>query len=230
MKILGRIDAFGARPEQVLHTGRFSGRALVLMPLSAKTQKILFPDRLTLLAGILGLVFISLVSVGCENSMEKIKTITKSPAYPSVSRINTEIFYSDSSHIKIRVWAAKLERYTQSKDPYMTFPEGILVYFYDTAMNIESELSARSAIYYEKKNLWIARNDVVAKNNNKGEQLNTEELYWDQNTHKIYSDKFSRIQTIDGVFIGENGFEANQNFSWWRLTGGRGTVNMKDEQ
>jgi len=162
--------------------------------------------------------------------MDKIKTITKNPAYPTVSRVNTEIFYSDSARIKIRVWAAKLERYAQNKEPYINFPEGILVYFYDTAMNIESEISARSAIYYEKKQLWIARTDVVAKNNNKGEQLNTEELFWDQVTHKIYSEKFSRIQSADGVFIGENGFEANQNFTWWKLKSTRGTVNMKDEQ
>jgi len=161
--------------------------------------------------------------------MEKIKTITKSPTYPSLSRVNTEILYSDSSHIKVRVWAAKLEKYSLIKEPYLNFPEGILVYFYDTAMNITSEISAHEAIYYEKKNLWVARNDVVVKNN-KGEQLNTEELFWEQTTHKIYSEKFTRIQSIDGVNIGDNGFEANQNFTWWRIKNYRGTVDMKDEQ
>ena len=181
------------------------------------------------LPGMMGIIFNLFLLGSCENSMEKIKTITKSPSYPSLSRINTEIFYSDSSRIKVRVWAAKVEKYSQVKEPYDNFPEGILVYFYDTAMNIQSEISAHEAIYYEKKNLWFARNDVIVKNN-KGEQLNTEELFWDQNTHKIYSEKFSRIQTADGITIGENGFEANQNFSWWRIKSAHGTVNMKDEQ
>jgi LPS export ABC transporter protein LptC len=167
--------------------------------------------------------------MGCENSMEKIKTITKSPTYPSLSRVNTEIFYSDSSHIKVRVWAAKVEEFRQIKEPYAYFPEGILVYFYDTAMNIQSEISAKEATYNENKNLWTARNDVIVKNN-KGEQLNTEELFWDQVTHRIYSEKFSRIQTADGVNIGENGFEANQNFTWWKIKNYRGTVDMKDDK
>jgi len=230
MKSLGRKGAYGARPEEVFKAGRLTGRALIQNSLPAKSPKILIPYKLTSLASLLGIAFIYFCLSACENSMDVIKAVTKNPAYPSVSRVNTEIFYSDSSRIKIRVWAAKLERYAQNKEPYMNFPDGILVYFYDTAMNIESEISARSAIYYEKKQLWIARNDVVAKNNNKGEQLNTEELYWDQVKHKIYSEKFSRIQTADGVTIGENGFEANQNLTWWRLKSARGTVNMKDEQ
>jgi LPS export ABC transporter protein LptC len=230
MKSLGGNGAYGARPEQVLHAGRLTRRAPVLIPIQTKAHKISRIYKFTSLVSLLAIAFIVFLTGSCENSMEKIKIITKNPAYPTLSRVNTEIFYGDSSRIKIRVWAAKLERYTQNKDPYINFPEGILVYFYDTAMNIESEITARSAIYYEKKQLWIARNDVVAKNNNKGELLNTEELYWDQVTHKIYSEKFSRIQTADGVTIGENGFEANQNFTWWRLKSARGTVNMKDEQ
>ena len=180
-------------------------------------------------SGLLTLVIISLSLAGCENSMEKIKTITKSPTYPSISRVNTEIFYSDSSRIKMRVWANKMEYYEYVKEPYYNFPEGILVYNYDTAMNIQSEISAHEAIFYQKKFLWIARNDVVVKNN-KGEQLNTEELFWDQNTHKIYSEKFTRIQTTDGITIGENGFDANQDFTWWRIKSGRGNFIMKDEQ
>jgi LPS export ABC transporter protein LptC len=230
MKILGRKGVYGARPEQVLHAGRLTSRAPVINPFQRKSTRIFNLNNLTSLTSILIIVCIFISIASCENSMEKIKTITKNPAYPTVSRVNTEIFYGDSSRVKIRVWATKLERFVQGKEPYINFPEGILVYFYDTAMNIVSEISAHSAIYYEKKNLWIARNDVVAKNNNKGEQLNTEELFWDQEKHKIYSEKFSRIQTSDGVFIGESGFEANQTITWWRLKSTRGTVNMKDEQ
>ena len=230
MKSLGGNGAYGARPEQILKQGRLPGRAPVQNSFVSTYPKISILNKCDSLTSLFAIAFISISLLACVNSMDKIKTITKNPAYPTVSRVNTEIFYSDSARIKIRVWAAKLERYAQNKEPYINFPEGILVYFYDTAMNIESEISARSAIYYEKKQLWIARTDVVAKNNNKGEQLNTEELFWDQVTHKIYSEKFSRIQSADGVFIGENGFEANQNFTWWKLKSTRGTVNMKDEQ
>jgi LPS export ABC transporter protein LptC len=229
MKIPGRKGANSARPAKLIQTGTFSGRAPSIYTVHSFVPGMPcifhFPGPVFLAF----IIFISFLLPGCENSMEKIKTITKNPAYPTLSRINSETYYSDSSRIKVRVWAAKLERYTQTKDPYINFPEGILVYFYDTAMNIESEISAHSAVFYENKNLWIARDDVVAKNNNKGDQLNTEELFWNQNTHKIYSEKFSRIQSKDGVTIGENGFEANQNFTWWRIKNTRGDLNIKDE-
>lgn len=176
------------------------------------------------------LLFILLVFSGCENSLDVIKNMTHAQNYPTVSRQNTTIYYSDSSRVKMRLFATRLERYTQTSEPYTLFPEGVLVYFYDSAMNIQTEISAKYARYDESKNLWEAKNDVVCKNNIKGEQLNTEELFWDDNKHMIYSDKFSRIQTPDGVFIGESGFIANEGFSWWQLKGTRGTVNMKDEQ
>ena len=181
-----------------------------------------------LTAAILTLLMVLLIS-GCENSLDVIKNMTKAQNYPTVSRVNTTIFYSDSGRVKVRLFATKLERYTQSLEPYTLFPEGILVYFYDSAMNIQTEISAKYARYNEAKNLWEAKNDVICKNNLKGEQLNTEELFWDDNKHIIYSDKFSRIQTPDGVFIGEGGFDANENFSWWQLKGTSGTVLMKDE-
>lgn len=171
-----------------------------------------------------------LLLVSCENSMEVIRNMTKTQNYPTISRDNTEIFYSDSGRVKIRVYATRLERYTETEDPYILFPEGILVYFYDSTMRVQTEISAKWAKYMEKTKIWEARNDVVCKNNFKGEQLNTEELFWDTEKHKIYSSKFTRIQTADAVFIGDGGFDANQNFTWWQLRSTRGTVNLKDEQ
>jgi LPS export ABC transporter protein LptC len=175
------------------------------------------------------IILFSLVFSGCENSIEVINNLTKTQNVPTLTRKNCEIFYSDSALIRIRIFAPKLERYDLAKDPYIDFTEGILVYFYDSAMNIQSEISADVARYFEKKQLWEAHDNVIAKNNKKGEQLNTEELFWDQSTQLIYSDKFSKVQTADGVFYGDGGFKANQTFSWWKLIGTKGSVNLKDE-
>ena len=173
---------------------------------------------------------LAMLLFSCENSMEVIRNMTKTQNFPTISRDNTEIFYSDSGRVKIRVYATRLERYTQTEDPYILFPEGILVYFYDSTMRVQTEISAKWAKYLEKTKIWEAKNDVICRNNFKGEQLNTEELFWDTEKHKIYSNKFTRVQTADAVFIGDGGFDANQNFTWWQLRSTRGTVNLKEEQ
>jgi hypothetical protein len=59
------------------------------------------------------------------------------------------------------------------------------VHTYDDTLGVESNLTAKQAVFFEKKILWQAKNNVVAKNR-KGEVLYTEELFWDQRK-KLYT-------------------------------------------
>jgi hypothetical protein len=53
-------------------------------------------------------------------------------------------------------------------------------------------------------------------------------LYWDEKKKTIYSNKFARIITKDGVLVGKNGFEADESLTKWKLINTEGTVNVKD--
>ena len=95
-------------------------------------------------------------------------------------------------------------------------------------MHVIATITANYALYRENKKLWEARNDVVAKNFEKNEQLYTEELFWDQNKGILYSHKFTKIINADGVFYGDGGFTSKEDFSYWKLIGIKGKVNIKD--
>ncbi|HYX08952.1 MAG TPA: LPS export ABC transporter periplasmic protein LptC [Bacteroidales bacterium] len=175
-------------------------------------------------------IIILLSFTSCKNDIEKINTFAPAKDLPTVSGVNTEIIYTDSARLKLRIIAPELHKYDQVEEPYVEFPRGIEVYFYNENKKITSEIQAGYAIYYETKNLWEARDNVIAKNLEEGKQLNTEQLFWDQDKGRIYSDQFVKITNPDGVFYGENGFEAKQDLSKWRLKGSKGTVNLKDEE
>ena len=65
--------------------------------------------------------------------------------------------------------------------------------------------------------------------NSKGEQLNAEELIWDQNKKKIFSDKFVKVTTEDEIMFG-NGFESNEDFSEYKVKKLTGQLKIdKDE-
>ncbi|MFR7680711.1 MAG: hypothetical protein ACLU18_13125 [Bacteroides thetaiotaomicron] len=89
-------------------------------------------------------------------------------------------------------------------------------------------LTANYAIYYENRKLWEAKGNVVVVKSD-GKNLYTQQLFWNQQTKKIYSNVDSKIVQNDGrdVFIGE-GFESDEEFKDWRFTpyerphGGRG--------
>ncbi len=165
----------------------------------------------------------------CENDLEKINIVTSIDRFPDSSGEKYEILYSDSFRVKVRILAPEIERYARIDNPYIIFPKGMTAYFYDDSLKIEAYIKAKYVTYFEKKNLWEAKNNVEARNLANGNQINTEHMFWDEKKHLIYSNTRSRIVNTNGTFYGENGFEAKQDLSWYRLKKSKGIVTLKDE-
>jgi LPS export ABC transporter protein LptC len=70
-----------------------------------------------------------------------------------------------------------------------------------------------------------AKKNVVVINE-KNEKLNTEHLIWNEKTKKIYSDEFVKITTPDEIIYG-TGFEADQDFSRYKIMNIKGTITVK---
>lgn len=147
--------------------------------------------------------------------METISHLTTDPSLPGESARDVEMIYSDSGRIMIKLVSPVLNRYL-TEDPYIEFPEGLHLYFYDSAMNVKSELTANYGINYENKKTMEVKDDVVITNHEKHEVLNTEHVIWDQRIKKIYSEVFVKRTTPDGVLYGE-GFDADESLKSWKL-------------
>ncbi len=167
--------------------------------------------------------------VSCKNDIDTINLYKKKEKFADVSVKNAKIVFTDSAKTKIKIVTPLLKQYKLEKDPYTEFPEGIEVFFFNAHEEVKSKIRANYAIYYEDEELWEARDDVVTVNN-KGEKLNTEQMFWDQKERKIYSNKFTKIKTEDDIFYGQNGFVANQDMSKWRLNKSKGTVQIEDNE
>jgi LPS export ABC transporter protein LptC len=168
--------------------------------------------------------------VSCKNDMDVIRNLTKANDMPDISGENVEIIYTDSMTIKMKLVAPKLIRYDKVKEPYYEFPKGLHVYNYDGHKKMITDIVAEWATYNEVKRQWHVKNNVVAHNYQKNEQLNTEELFWDETKASIFSDKFVRITNKSGVFFGERGFESDQYMNHWKLIGSKGTLNVKEKK
>ncbi|MBN2274035.1 MAG: LPS export ABC transporter periplasmic protein LptC [Bacteroidales bacterium] len=168
-------------------------------------------------------------SCSCENDIATIKALHEEVNMPTQTGVNVEIIYSDSGLVKGKIIAPELKRFSRENDPYYEFPKGLKVLFYDRNGNVESHVQANYALYFEKQELWEARNNVIAKNEKTNEQLFTEHLFWNEKEESIYSDEYTRIINADGTFYGEKGFEARQDLTKWKLKGSKGTVNVKEE-
>ena len=74
-----------------------------------------------------------------------------------------------------------------------------------------------------------ARGNVVVINYKTGERLDTEELIWDQAKELIYSYKFVKITSEDGVLYGDT-LLADQDFSKRRILHPSGEIEVKDDE
>ncbi len=165
----------------------------------------------------------------CKNDIETINALTSELTLPDQSAYDIEISYTDSGRLKGKITAPEINKYSRREEPYIEFPKGMHVVFYDSLERATSFIQSNYSIFYEKKQLWEARGQVVAEDPQKGEKLETEQMFWDQKTEWIYSDKFTRLTNRDGVFYGESGFESRQDLTKWKLKGSSGTVNVRDD-
>lgn len=176
----------------------------------------------------LPVAFIFIVS--CKNDLVTIQDFVEEEEMPSLSGKNILWLRSDSARLTIRVKAPLIKRFDDVDEPYIEFPQGIEVYFLDSLQNVKSSIIAKYAIRYEKDYLYYARDSVVASNLKTGEWIKSEEMYWDEKKGTVYSDRFSTIKRLDGIFYGPNGFEALQDFSSWKMKKLSGSLNISDEE
>ena len=163
-----------------------------------------------------------------RNSIEKINQLTSELNAPALSVYNTEIIYSENAIIKNKMIADEINRYLNTEEPYIEFPKGIHVQFFDTTQKVTSYIKANYCIYDENTKIWTAENNVVSVNES-GDTLNTEFLVWDQNLGKIYSDRYVKITNQDGIIHGK-GFESNEDLSNWKIKQTSGTISVDNEK
>lgn len=121
-----------------------------------------------------------------------------------------------------------VEGYMQAREPYREFRKGVKITTYkdDSLTTVDAVLTANYAIYYEKRQLWEAKGNVVVEKSD-GKTLYTQQLFWNLLTKKIYSNVDSKIVQSEGrdVFIGE-GFESDEEFKDWRFRRMKGRMEV----
>ena len=123
--------------------------------------------------------------------------------------VNTLI--SDSGVIKYRIVAEEWE-VNQIKHPSRwIFEKGLFLEQFDLSMHVQSYIQCDTAYYYDQNRLWELRGRVRILTKN-GLRFSSEELFWDERTHEIYSNKFSHLITRDKELQG-NRFRSDERMT-----------------
>jgi LPS export ABC transporter protein LptC len=178
------------------------------------------------------MLFCMLLLSACENSLNDIKKISSNDDDKPYSRsTNVDVIYSDSAKVKAHLTAPLVVDFQDPTKPYEEFPKGIKVILYEDNLSEKGVITSDYAIQREKENIIEFRKNVVAKNS-EGEIFKSEELIYDVNGKKLYSNKAVEITMTNGNIMNGTSFKSNDSLYPWTIDNSHGLfhVTEKDQQ
>lgn len=179
---------------------------------------------------IFSIVVLLLASVlfSCENDMSAVIKLSTKDSIPDIAITNVNVKQTELGKLTLELIAPKMISY-QKLEAYTEFPNGLKIVFYDSLMQPKSELTANYGISYDGKRTMEARGNVIVKNFQKQEQLNTESLIYDQNAKKVSTNEFVKITTPDRLILGK-GMESDELFDNWVIRDVSSTIYVQENK
>jgi len=145
---------------------------------------------------------------------------------PTMVTRDVDTYISDSGITRYHITADRWLMFDNATEPHWSFPDGMFMERYDDHMTQSATVVCDSAFYFTGKRLWRLDGDVRMRNVD-GDRFLTEQLFWDQKTHKVYSDSFIHIDRTDRTIEGY-GFESNENMTAYTILRPSGIFPVSD--
>lgn len=171
------------------------------------------------------IIFSCFFFLACENDQKTIDDLTRPKATTEEAK-NIESFLSQGGMLKAKLWAPYMLR-SSSDTTFVEFPQSLHVNFFDSLGNLESHLDARYGKYFESLNKVYLRDSVLVYNL-QGDSMRAPELWWDQNTQRIYTDKKVWVRRQGTILTGLNGMDSRQDLSDIHLKETSGPIDLPD--
>lgn len=132
---------------------------------------------------------------------------------PVNSATQVHVVHSDSAIVRSEIRAQKQLEYA---DGNLEFPEGIEIELFETDGTLSTTMRADRGYFDKKENLYRGEGNVRVRNLLEDQRLQAEELYWNPNEKRIYTETFVTIQDKQTLFNG-TGMEADESFTNYTL-------------
>ena len=153
--------------------------------------------------------------------------ITNRDSVPVMVTRDVSTYISDSGVVRYKIIADEWKVFDRLDPSRWTFEEGVYLEKYDNKLNIEATITADTAYYFDKQELWELRGNVHIENE-QDEQFDTQLLFWNQKTKQVYSDLYIRIRQQKRIITGI-GFTSNQDFTNYTIKQTQGIFPIKEE-
>ena len=163
----------------------------------------------------------------CRNEIEEIQAITEEIEIPAQTSLNARYDYTEMGKLRNTIQAVQLDRYIIG-EPRLEASGGFELIIYDDKEQPEAFLTADQGTYFEEKNELQAHYNVILSNVN-GDSLMTEELFWVQDSAKVFTSRDVVICTNDGRIYGK-GLESDEKFTNYTIHNIHGNLTLDETE
>lgn len=126
---------------------------------------------------------------------------------PTMKTVNVNTLISDSGIVQYRIVSPLWLVYENTDTPYWHFPQGLYLRRFDRFQHIIATVAADSAKYFKDQRLWRLDGRVEITRA-PADLFLTEQLFWNERRHELYTDKFIHIENATHMLEGD-GFRSD---------------------
>ena len=138
--------------------------------------------------------------------------------------VNTLI--SDSGVIKYRIVTERWEVNTVRNPSRWIFEKGLFFEQFDEKFHVQSYIQCDTAYYYDQKRLWELRSRVSILTKD-GLRFTSQQLFWDETNHELYSHVHSKLVTPERTLEGSY-FRSDERMTKYYVSNSRGSFEKGD--
>ena len=149
----------------------------------------------------------------CSNSTQEVRNFLEEKNLPIGKAKEAYHIYKDSGRITSKLITPLLLDFSNRKNhPYNEFPKGIKIINFDNNGKDSVTIIGDYALSYAKTEVSEIKGNVVVLNHTDKSRLETEQLFWDQESKYFVSEKAFTMYKENDTIIGI-GFECKEDLS-----------------
>lgn len=138
--------------------------------------------------------------------------------------VNTLV--SDSGVIKYRIVSERWEVNTNRNPSRWIFDKGFFLEQFDEKFHVQAYIQCDTAYYFNEQRLWELRSRVRVLTKD-GLRFTSEQLYWNETSHELYSHVFSKLVTPERTLQGTY-FRSDERMTHYYVSNSKGSFQSQD--
>ena len=165
----------------------------------------------------------------CANSTKEVRDFLAAKNLPIGEAKNAYHVYKDSGRITSKLITPLMLDFSNRKShPYSEFPNGIKIINFENKGKDSVTITGNYALSYSKTLVSEIEGNVVVINHTEKSRLETEQLFWDQNSQYFFTEKVFLLTTLKDTIKGV-GFESKEDLSKHLEKNITGTLQTQEE-